>query len=393
MKKDEIPVINYDESAGAQEDKLPAIEKDDSLDMMGLGEHVDRLDFADGKTMFAQICKIPAQGGGIAGDVDQPSAGDRGKMCGKVRGSLAGWIDDHAVEYPAVCDQLSAGIMDRAFAEADIIKARCGRISGGAADGRSLAFNSQDFSCLHGQGNGKISHAAEQVEYPVRGLNLTKIQDGRDKIDVLRKVDLAKAAGFPAQGKIPLLAGYCRIMDGQAVVRGLCLRPVWPHQGKKFAGKKNPFDAALFAAEPFCGLDIRRARFAHQPENDHCFSGCGVCLEFDLSRIAGKFSAIRMGLQGRKGVVFFFPGEQANIDGNDGMGMESMKAQFAPFGNLQPDALAVAEIVRRGDRFGQQPDGFSNLFIFTARKQVQDDFFFDRQLRGIITMLQVASPA
>ena len=48
--------------------------------MMGLGEHVHGLKFFDGKGRAGQFAQIPAQGGWVAGDINQPFTGEGGKV-------------------------------------------------------------------------------------------------------------------------------------------------------------------------------------------------------------------------------------------------------------------------------------------------------------------------
>lgn len=87
------------------------------FDMMGLGEHVHGLEFFDGKAGAGQLAQVPAQGSGVAGNIDQPFAGEGCKVGGKTWGALSGRVDDYAVKAPAFCGQCLATRMDGAFLE------------------------------------------------------------------------------------------------------------------------------------------------------------------------------------------------------------------------------------------------------------------------------------
>lgn len=111
--------------------------------MMGLREHVHGLKLFDDKAGVDQLDQIPAQGGGVAGNIDQPFAGEGGKVRGKSRGALSGRVDDDAVKAPAFCGQCLTTGMDGAFLEQGVGEACLFAVFTGTADGRSLALNAQ----------------------------------------------------------------------------------------------------------------------------------------------------------------------------------------------------------------------------------------------------------
>ncbi len=103
--------------------------------MMGLGEHVHGLELFDGKAGLDQLAQVPAQGGGVAGDIDQPFSGEGCNVWGKSRGALSGRVDDDAVKAPACCGQCLATGMDGAFLEKGVGEARLVAVFSGTANG------------------------------------------------------------------------------------------------------------------------------------------------------------------------------------------------------------------------------------------------------------------
>lgn len=110
------------------------LKQDHGLDMMGLGEHVNRLEPFDGKAGTAQLAQIPAQGGGVTGDIDQPLAGKRCQLSCKTRSALSGRVDDHAVKAPAFCRKRLAALMDGAFLEKGVGEPCSSTVFSGRAD-------------------------------------------------------------------------------------------------------------------------------------------------------------------------------------------------------------------------------------------------------------------
>ena len=119
------------------------LQQDHGFDMMGVGEHVHGLELFDGKAGLNELAQVPAQGGGVAGDINETFTGEGGKAGGKSWCALSGWVDEDAVKNFPFCCQCPATGMDGAFLEQGVGEACLFAVFSGAADGRALALDAQ----------------------------------------------------------------------------------------------------------------------------------------------------------------------------------------------------------------------------------------------------------
>jgi hypothetical protein len=119
----------------------------DGLDMVGLGEHINRLYLPDGETSLAKSRQITAQSGRITGDIHQSFGGNRRQLPCQTGSTLTRGIDEHTIESLALFRQFPARVVNRTFYESGIAASSCCRIISGAADGRALALDSQNSFC------------------------------------------------------------------------------------------------------------------------------------------------------------------------------------------------------------------------------------------------------
>ena len=103
--------------------------------MMGLGKHVHGVKFFDSKSRAGQFAQVPAQCGGVAGNIDQPFSGEGCKVWCKSRGALSGRVDNDAVKAFTFCYQCLATGMDGAFLEQGVGEACLCTVFSGTADG------------------------------------------------------------------------------------------------------------------------------------------------------------------------------------------------------------------------------------------------------------------
>ena len=132
--------------------------------MVRLRKHVHRLDMSDGEAVPGEGEEVAKEGRRITGDIDKIPAGERRKFGGQLRHTLPGGIEDDAIEDPAFARESPAGVVDRAFLEGRIGKTCLGAVLPGASDGGGLSFDTEKRGGPAGDGDGKVSHAAEQVE-------------------------------------------------------------------------------------------------------------------------------------------------------------------------------------------------------------------------------------
>lgn len=102
--------------------------------MMGLGKHIHGLELYDGEAGTAQLAQVPAEGGGVAGDIDQPFTGKGCQVSREARNALSGRVDDHAVKAPAFCYQCLAAFMDWVFLKEGVGEACSLAVYTGRAD-------------------------------------------------------------------------------------------------------------------------------------------------------------------------------------------------------------------------------------------------------------------
>jgi hypothetical protein len=117
--------------------------KNDSLDMVCLGKHIYRVDLPDNEIIFAQIIQIPAEGRGIAGNVYHPLPAKGGEVWGESWNSLAGRIDNQAIETVFIGHQFLTDFVDRAFYKSGVGKPGVATVSPGTSNSGSLTFHAE----------------------------------------------------------------------------------------------------------------------------------------------------------------------------------------------------------------------------------------------------------
>lgn len=172
----------------------------DSLDVVGLGEHVEWLHSGEVEPLPGKFGKIPAEGCRIAGNVNQPVATKRGQQAGETGDALTGWVNHHAVELTSGRRQFLAGRVGRLLAEITVGQTGQRCVVAGAANGRTLAFYAKQRTGSCGQRNGEVAGTAEQVEYRIVVRYAGKLKDQADHLEILRQVHLAEASDFPGGG-------------------------------------------------------------------------------------------------------------------------------------------------------------------------------------------------
>ncbi len=169
------------------------------LDMVGLGEHIDRLYVPDAETSLAKSRKITAQRGRITGYINQSFGGYRRQLLGQTGSPLAGGINDHTIENLAFFRQFPACAVDRTFYEPGIAASGRCRIVPGAADGRTLPLDTQNRFCQKSKGDGKIAHAAVEIQHRPAAVDPAKFDNGLDEGPILAQVYLTEAARLPKE--------------------------------------------------------------------------------------------------------------------------------------------------------------------------------------------------
>jgi len=263
-----------------------------------------------------------------------------------------------------------------------------------AADGRTLAFHSQNISALEGQGNGEITHAAVKVKDPLSGHNAAKLKDNSNEVVILSKVDLAEAAGFPAEQQVAMAAGNLGVMNAQDFSGGSFFAvAIGPHKGVVFASEKDSLNRRTVCGKSFGGDDLGRPRFALQVKNDNDLAGKGIFLQFHLGGHCHQLLYLhcrakrgQCGIEGRSG-------QEAGSYRHEAVRVEGVESKYAAFAHLQAKALTIGELFRSTNRFGDEGQAVAHFLLFTAFQEFADNRRFYLQLAAIVTLLQIAAAA
>ena len=186
-------------------------EEDHRFKVMGVGKHIDRLDGDDRQTLTDQFGQIAAEGGWVAGNINDFFSAEPGKQGSKAWDTGPGRVDDQAVITAARRHQFGTAVVDGLLAKFDIGQTGGQTVAAGAANGRSLAFDAEDLAGLAGKGNSEVTHTAEQIKNRCGRAEIGPGLDQGDKLLVLGQINLTEAADFPAEGE-----GRGRLISGCA---------------------------------------------------------------------------------------------------------------------------------------------------------------------------------
>ncbi len=281
--------------------------------------------------------------------------------------------------------------MDRRLVELGIAETGASGIGPGAADRRALALDAEQAAAFPCQRDREVAHAAEEVEDRFLRAGRGQFDDGGDQPAVLFEVDLAETAGLPAQRQ-HRSSRFRRIGDGKAVA-DLRVTSGGGGEGKIPAGEEDPVDGRRLAAEYGRLVEIAGPRPPVEDKDADRAAAVGIGHDLQFRRLLQQGGTRRVGAEGGEGPVDIVAGDQASCHRHDLVAVKAAEAGPAPGIDLQADALAVAESEGRGQRFGEDGRSLPHRRLGMALEQIADDRFFERELAGVIAVLQVAAAA
>lgn len=125
---------------------------------------------------------------------------------------------------------------------------------------------------MHGQGDGEIAHAAEEVKNGAFRIGLTEIKYRLDELDILFQVYLTEAAGFPGeQNFFVSMAGKGGEQELQSFAVASLLVAVVRAAGQEImAEKQDLFHQRQLIYQRFGLFHVGWARFAGEvKKTDH----------------------------------------------------------------------------------------------------------------------------
>jgi hypothetical protein len=140
-----------------------AVEGSDALDVLRVGEHIERLDVGDGETAVGEETEVAGEGAGVAGDVDDTSGcrGDHG-FDGDLLEADAGRVDNDDVRDGEVGEDR----LDSAFEAFDVLE--FGEVDGGIAIGGGGELDGGDVGDLGGELGSEGADAGVGIDHALR---------------------------------------------------------------------------------------------------------------------------------------------------------------------------------------------------------------------------------
>ncbi len=132
-------------------------------------------------------------------------------------------------------------------------------------------------------------------------------------------------------------------------------------------------------------------RFAREVEKADHPCARRVQQEFQLGCAGQYLVEWGLGLELLQGPVQLSSGQQAFCDRDALMGMEAVETWLPVLVYLQPETLAIAEDLWRGNGVGEQRDCLLQRTLGGTLEQVGNDILFDLELLRIVAVLEVAT--
>lgn len=133
------------------------------------------------------------------------------------------------------------------------------------------------------------------------------------------------------------------------------------------------------------------ARFAREVKKTDHLGACRIQQEFQLGCAGQYLVEWELSLELLQGPVQLSSCQQAFCDRDALMGMEAAKTRLPVLVYLQPETLAIAEDLWRGNGVSEQRECLLQRTLGGTLEQVGNDLLFDLKLLRIVAVLEVAT--